>query len=345
MKKIDPRILYLYIANGRCNMKCGYCCLRFETTNKENYVEHDQPVFCPGLVDKALEGKPKNFSGIQIWGGEPLYNFDIFKQVVEYCRERWPKTHLSIITNGTMFGSDEITDFLIKHNVVCYMSHDGYAQSSRGQDYLLSEKHVKNIKRLNYIHFHVLIHKHSLDMHKMLDYWKSVRETHGFKNMVITFHELKASDQASYEYLPSGNELGFMAKELDYLIEQTFSGDPMFSHYMNSINSMMQRYEGSIHTGNCGEGGTLTITTTGEERFCTNEAAMTEPIAFDPSEGMPDMCKDCSVLTACRGCCACVPASYRKKNCSYAITYFTSIIDSIKKMSNKIMLDSEGNKQ
>ncbi len=110
-----------------CNMRCEYCfaskgdygkgrmLMSFETGKKA----------IDFLIEKSANRKALE---IDFFGGEPLMNFKVVKQVVEYAREQ-EKLHnknikFTLTTNGVLL-NDEIIDFLNKEMYNVVLSVDG----------------------------------------------------------------------------------------------------------------------------------------------------------------------------------------------------------------------------
>ena len=120
------KALCLHVAHT-CNLNCEYC---FASQGKY----HGDRAIMPFEVGKrALDFLVEN-SGtrtnleVDFFGGEPLMNWDVVKQIVRYGREL-EKTHnkkfrFTLTTNGVLL-DDEVTEFANKemHNVV--LSLDG----------------------------------------------------------------------------------------------------------------------------------------------------------------------------------------------------------------------------
>ena len=120
------KALCLHVAHT-CNLNCEYC---FASQGKY----HGDRALMPLEVGKrALDfliensGTRKNLE-VDFFGGEPLMNWEVVKEIVRYGREL-EKTHnkrfrFTLTTNGVLL-NDEVTDFANKemHNVV--LSLDG----------------------------------------------------------------------------------------------------------------------------------------------------------------------------------------------------------------------------
>ncbi|MBT9168449.1 MAG: Anaerobic sulfatase-maturating enzyme [Syntrophomonadaceae bacterium] len=121
LTKSEPVCLYLLVASD-CNLDCIYCC-----------VGHNKP---PSYINKqmsvvtAIEGVDDFFSEstdpryIAFFGGEPLTNFPVIREVVEYVKNKYKFDHFKINTNGTLI-TDEVADFFSKYNFTIGVSIDG----------------------------------------------------------------------------------------------------------------------------------------------------------------------------------------------------------------------------
>ena len=120
------KALCLHIAHD-CNLKCRYCFA-------EEGEYHGHRSLMSSEVGKAAidfiiksSGKRRNLE-VDFFGGEPLMNFDVVKDIVEYAREKeklYDKNfRFTITTNGILL-NDEIQEYINKnmHNVV--ISLDG----------------------------------------------------------------------------------------------------------------------------------------------------------------------------------------------------------------------------
>lgn len=131
LEQVDNRqpvvkALCLHIAHD-CNLKCKYCFA------EEGEYHGKRSLMSAEVGKKAIDfliensGKRKNLE-IDFFGGEPLMNFDVVKEIVEYGRSIENKYNknfrFTITTNGILL-TDEIADYINKnmHNAV--LSLDG----------------------------------------------------------------------------------------------------------------------------------------------------------------------------------------------------------------------------
>ena len=125
-KSNDIKALCLHVAHT-CNLNCSYC---FASQGK---YHGDRALMSFEVGKQALDflvahsGKRRNLE-VDFFGGEPLMNWDVVKQLVAYARsiekEAGKNFRFTLTTNGVLV-DDEVIEFANKemHNVV--MSIDG----------------------------------------------------------------------------------------------------------------------------------------------------------------------------------------------------------------------------
>lgn len=120
------KALCLHIAHD-CNLKCKYCFA------EEGEYHGKRSLMSVEVGKKAIDfliansGKRKNLE-IDFFGGEPLMNFDVVKQVVEYGRsleeKHNKKFRFTMTTNGILL-NDEISSYINEHMHNAVLSLDG----------------------------------------------------------------------------------------------------------------------------------------------------------------------------------------------------------------------------
>ena len=110
-----------------CNLRCEYCFASTGDFGKGRKLM----TFDTGkkaidfLIEKSLDRETLE---LDFFGGEPLMNFDVVKQIVEYARSRekecGKKFRFTITTNG-MFLTDDKIDFINKEMSNVVLSIDG----------------------------------------------------------------------------------------------------------------------------------------------------------------------------------------------------------------------------
>jgi MoaA/NifB/PqqE/SkfB family radical SAM enzyme len=102
--KFDKKTVF-FAVNNTCNSKCRMCSI-WKNKDKRNVKFED--------AKKALDIlKKKNFKLVQITGGEPFLNPDIFR-ILEYAKKLG--FHISIVTNGSLI-TEETAKRIAKINV------------------------------------------------------------------------------------------------------------------------------------------------------------------------------------------------------------------------------------
>ncbi len=114
----------------QCNLRCKYCVY---SGIYENRVHSNDKM----TLDTAKKGidfyiehsKDNERSCLSFYGGEPLLEFELIKNCVEYFEEKTEgKTpYLSLTTNATLL-TEEIVDYFQRHNVHLLISLDGSSE-------------------------------------------------------------------------------------------------------------------------------------------------------------------------------------------------------------------------
>lgn len=125
--------LQLEVTTG-CNLRCKYCCFSecYEYTRS-----HGSSLMTWETAKNAIDYYYKNFAEVKkknmlrnacvsFYGGEPLLNFKLIKQAVEYIKENYScyRTDYNITTNATLL-TDEIGDFFAENSFAVLISLDG----------------------------------------------------------------------------------------------------------------------------------------------------------------------------------------------------------------------------
>jgi len=125
-RKIDMLLLQL---TQDCNLRCRYCSYTDATNTKQRKHSSKRMTFALAkkgidfLLDHSIDKESIN---VGFYGGEPLLEFELLKQVVAYAEEIAfdKKLSFSITTNGTLI-TEEIMEFFIRHDVRLAISLDG----------------------------------------------------------------------------------------------------------------------------------------------------------------------------------------------------------------------------
>lgn len=147
----------------KCSGSCLYCSAAStmdyrSKANKNTFVFKPEKLkakileFCGDALEqgKRQDGTKLN---IDIWGGNPLENFEPFKKVVDFCEtqlKEFREVSLHTSGNGLELQDNDLVQYLIDHNIHYQLSHDGLGQWLRTGtiDPLYWDKTKDNIVKL-----------------------------------------------------------------------------------------------------------------------------------------------------------------------------------------------------
>jgi len=116
-----------------CNLRCRYCAYSYHyPLNRPRKATRMEFRVAQQAVDYYLKGfeqvrlrNPSRRPVVGFYGGEPLLNFKLVRQVIEYIKASYSEeVYLNVTTNGTLM-TDRIADYLVKNNVAISFSLDG----------------------------------------------------------------------------------------------------------------------------------------------------------------------------------------------------------------------------
>lgn len=99
------------IVTTKCNLRCSYC---YEKGTAHEVLNFEDGV---KIIDWFCSISKSKEQCITFFGGEPLTEVNLIKNLVEYCNEKHPNIVFSIATNGTLVNEDNI-DLLRKFKFV-----------------------------------------------------------------------------------------------------------------------------------------------------------------------------------------------------------------------------------
>jgi len=105
------------------------------------------------LVEPQITRNPPKRFGLSFYGGEPLMNMSVLKDILQYSQRNYPDIFQHVLTtNGTLLGPKNV-EILVKHNVQLAISIDGPKgeHDRRRRDVRNSgtfEKIVRNLRRI-----------------------------------------------------------------------------------------------------------------------------------------------------------------------------------------------------
>lgn len=122
-EKVPIRSLVLNVSQS-CNLACTYCYADTKIDKRSMSVDTGREA-----VDFLLrESGTTRLVKLSFFGGEPLLNFPLVRDLVGYAREQaaaiGKRCHFAITTNGTLL-RDEIVEFLLEQEMSVTVSMDG----------------------------------------------------------------------------------------------------------------------------------------------------------------------------------------------------------------------------
>lgn len=326
-RKTVVKALCLHIAHD-CNLACRYCFA------EEGEYHGDRSLMSYEVGKKALDfliansGNRVNLE-VDFFGGEPLMNFQVIKDLVAYGRSREEvcnkRFRFTLTTNGILL-TDEVMEFANKEMANVVLSIDGRkkihdymrpTRNGKGSYDLIIDKFKKLAELRNQTNYYV----RGTFTHHNLDFAKDVLHLAdlGFKQ--ISAEPVVAADELPYaikkEDLPQlFEEYDALAKEM---VEREKAGKGFnFFHFMIDLTGGPCLYK---RLSGCGSGTEyLAVTPWGDLYPCHQFVGMEDFKLGNVDTGIEktdlvdefklcnvyakDKCRDCFARFYCSGGCA-----------------------------------------
>jgi len=241
-------LLHVMVVTLRCNETCVYC---HASRANMDAVETDMSAeTARKAVDIAL-ASTNGFVTIEFQGGEPLVNFPIVKEIIEYATERnkeiGKRLEFTMVSNFALLDEDKL-EYLLANKVQMCTSIDGpeelhNAQRKLPQTHNAFQAAAKWIKRVNEAYGEMgletnLYHVEALltTTKATLDKWKEVVDTYvglGCKTIFLRpVDPFGFAERARLrlEY-PRSKYLEFYRNAVDYMIELNREGVEILERY------------------------------------------------------------------------------------------------------------------
>lgn len=112
----------------RCNLRCNYCIYHSKYQLHRGFGNKDMSIALAKRAIDFLASYSKHNQEVYIgfYGGEPLINFPLIKQSIEYAKNLFndQKVAFSMTTNATLL-TEEIANFLVANEMSIIISLDG----------------------------------------------------------------------------------------------------------------------------------------------------------------------------------------------------------------------------
>jgi uncharacterized protein len=241
-------LLHVMVVTLRCNETCVYC---HASRANMDAVETDMSIeTARKAVDLALSST-NGFVTIEFQGGEPLVNFPVVKEIIEYATERnkeiGKRLEFTMVSNFALLDEERL-QYLLANKVQLCTSIDGPEELHNAQRKLpvshnAFQAAAKWIKRVNEAYIEIgldptLYHVEALmtTTKATLSKWKEVVDTYvglGCKTIFLRpIDPFGFAERARLrlEY-PRGAYLEFYRNAVDYMIELNKQGVEILERY------------------------------------------------------------------------------------------------------------------
>jgi len=129
-KRIKKLSQLVFESTQNCNIRCKYCVYNGHYSNQRNVTPREMnfETAKKGMdyIFSIIKNRKKKEFALSFYGGEPLLNVKIIKEIVEYAKKRFTGWGLryNMTTNLTLL-DDSILDFLVENNFSLMVSLDG----------------------------------------------------------------------------------------------------------------------------------------------------------------------------------------------------------------------------
>lgn len=137
-----PQAVTMLLTND-CNLSCSYC---FESNKGKDYMPKEMALD----ILKATYNQVDPMAGIftlNMFGGEPLMNWETFKAVCDYVLENNLKIRITATTNLTLL-TDEMIDYIDELSIPVLVSVDGIKEVHDKYRCNSFDKVIENMKKL-----------------------------------------------------------------------------------------------------------------------------------------------------------------------------------------------------
>lgn len=215
----SPLSQLILIVTENCNLRCEYCVYSDKYPKDISYSNLKMDFKTAKLAideyfklhrEREKHGLNKS-PNISFYGGEPLLNFDLIKECVNYIKEIDPSTVFYITTNGTIM-NNEIAHFLATNNFVVTFSLDGNKENNDRNRIFINQKGTfdiiyNNVKKLkstmielnntNPISFNCCFDLYT-DLEKVVEFFE--KNYYEFNPFFITYAPIKKQDTTYYQW-------------------------------------------------------------------------------------------------------------------------------------------------
>lgn len=137
-----PQAVTMLLTND-CNLACSYC---FESNKGKDYMPKEMALDILKATYNVVDPMVGIFT-LNMFGGEPLMNWDTFKAVCDYVLENNLKIRITATTNLTLL-TDEMIDYIDELSIPILVSVDGIKEVHDKHRCNSFDKVIENMKKL-----------------------------------------------------------------------------------------------------------------------------------------------------------------------------------------------------
>lgn len=137
-----PQAVTMLLTND-CNLACSYC---FESNKGKDYMPKEMALDILKATYNLVDPMAGIFT-LNMFGGEPLMNWDTFKAVCDYVLENNLKIRITATTNLTLL-TDEMIDYIDELSIPVLVSVDGIKEVHDKHRCNSFDKVIENMKKL-----------------------------------------------------------------------------------------------------------------------------------------------------------------------------------------------------
>lgn len=137
-----PQAVTMLLTND-CNLACSYC---FESNKGKDYMSKEMALDILKATYNVVDPMAGIFT-LNMFGGEPLMNWDTFKAVCDYVLENNLKIRITATTNLTLL-TDEMIDYIDELSIPILVSVDGIKEVHDKHRCNSFDKVIENMKKL-----------------------------------------------------------------------------------------------------------------------------------------------------------------------------------------------------
>lgn len=285
----------ILIITEECNLRCEYCIYSDKYPHIKTYTSN---VMSKDIAFKSIdyyiklfdEKVKKGFNSdpvISFYGGEPLLNFTLIKEIIKYCNDNYShyKIRYNFTTNGVLL-TEEIIEFILKNNILVTFSLDGDKQEHDRKRKFNNKKGSFDIVYNNIVKFqekNSLLKKkikinfnccydNQTDLVKVLNFYKKHSKLfepfHVSFNKIIDFNTNYYDDEKDDTILEKSLSLlkheyinnVINKKNIDPCLESLFRAFPLIKHRFKGEKSFLNN--------SCFPGGKMCIDYKGNIYMC-----------------------------------------------------------------------------